>query len=99
LDLTLPWQELLGLELCGLNGTSCSRDLRVEPCRVSCTGFYGDVTRDPIVESMIRDFTLMEDIKMSYNKMKNQLAKNLMYRSTSPKFSKCYTYGVSSVKQ
>ena len=81
-----PHQDL---PLCNPNGTSCALALtKASNCNVSCSGFYGDVTHDPVEEGHVKDADRLEELKKDYNAWKSNLAKNLVYHSKSPKFSK-----------
>jgi hypothetical protein len=85
---TVVSQELAGLPPCGPNGTRCSQEIPVSrTCRDSCHGFYGDVPKEKREAGGERDELRMEELTAEYNKMKGKLARNLMYKSTSPKFS------------
>ena len=77
----LPW--------CGPNGTMCAQSLNVSDCLVSCDGFYGDVAQEKQEGGNEKNALKLGQLLSEYNRHKSGLAKNLVYRSRSPKFSKC----------
>ena len=85
---TLAWRNLQDLPWCGPNGTMCAQSLNFSDCLVSCDGFYGDVTQEKQEDGNEKDSSKLQQLLSEYNEHKSGLAKNLVYRSRSPKFSK-----------
>ena len=67
----------------------CAQSLNVSNCPVSCDGFYGDVVQETQEGGNEKDALKLGQLLSEYNRYKGELAKNLVYRSRSPKFSKC----------
>ena len=86
---TLAWSNAQGLAWCGPNGTMCAQSLNVSDCLVSCDGFYGDVAQEKQEGGNEKNALKLGQLLSEYNRHKSGLAKNLVYRSRSPKFSKC----------
>ena len=66
----------------------CAQSLNFSDCLVSCDGFYGDVTQAKQEGGNEKDSSKLQQLLSEYNEHKSRLAKNLVYRSRSPKFSK-----------
>ena len=66
----------------------CAQSLNFSDCLVSCDGFYGDVAQEKQDGGNEKDATKLQQLLSEYNGYKSKLAKNLVYRSRSPKFSK-----------
>ena len=69
----------------------CAESLTISDsdCLVSCNGFYGDVAQEKQEGGNEKDALKLGQLLSEYNRHKSGLAKNLVYRSRSPKFSKC----------
>ena len=63
--------------------------MNVSNCLVSCNGFYGDVAQEKQEGGNEKNALKLGQLLSEYNRHKSGLAKNLVYRSRSPKFSKC----------
>ena len=66
----------------------CAQSLNISECLVSCDGFYGDVAQEKQDGGNEKDALKLQQLLSEYNRHKSELAKNLVYRSRSPKFSK-----------
>ena len=76
---------------CDPLGSACSQNFTESffNCSVSCRGFYGDVWQEIVDrEEFEKDQAVLEDLETEYDAMKARLARNLIFHSTSPKFSK-----------
>ena len=67
----------------------CAQSLNFSQCLVSCNGFYGDVAQVKQEDLNERDAVKKRHLLSEYNRYKSRLAKNLIFSSRSPKFSKC----------
>ena len=67
----------------------CAQSLNFSQCLVSCDGFYGDVAQVKQEDLKEKDAVKKGHLLSEYNRYKSRLAKNLVFSSRSPKFSKC----------
>ena len=66
----------------------CVQSLNISECLVSCDGFYGDVAQVNKEGVNEKDAVKKGQLLSEYNRYKSRFAKNLVFSSSSPNFSK-----------